>query len=145
MRSRTPLKPLLEFVRLLYAIAKTEFISSRIITSLDFKSAVQYNYDSFHIYHFAHCFRLLPFQLPAFVDVFVLISSTCSLTRKFRIKRVDENQITKLTFRAFAIPIVTLTKDQCRNLRTVVMWPSSNRFGASIPRHILPFVTLSAY
>ena len=33
-------------------IAKIGSITMRIIASLDFTSAVQYNYDLFHIYHF---------------------------------------------------------------------------------------------
>ena len=129
MRSRTPLKPLLEFVRLLYAIAKTAFISSRIIASLDFISAVRYNYDSFHIYHFAHCFRSLPFQLPAFVDVFVRITELNMLShKKISYRHSDEGSVS-----------------QSSNGGNVTLVKSLWCFGASIPRHILPFVTLSAY
>ena len=37
-----------EFFRLLHAIAKIAFITVRIIVSLDYICAVQYNYDPFH-------------------------------------------------------------------------------------------------
>ena len=45
-----------EFFRLLYPwpIAKIAFTTVRIIVSHNFVSAIQYNYDSFHIYHFMY-------------------------------------------------------------------------------------------